>query len=84
MSTNEPHGLSSGNPEDQNAGNPEAPNIGGAVRIVTIGEESILIAKLPRKVPEDTEQLIGEIKIEPPKGGGGWCCDSLCGIAGNS
>lgn len=62
----------------------ESQSAESAVRIVTIGEESILIAKLPRKVPEDTEQLIGEITIAPPKGGGGWCCDSLCGIAGNS
>lgn len=64
--------------------NPESQSKTGAVRIVTIGEESILIAKLPRKVSEDQAQLIGEVKIEPVKGGGGWCCDSLCGIAGNS
>lgn len=51
------------------------------VRIVTLGEESIMVIKLPKKVDENIE--IGRIVHEEPvKGGGGICCDSLgCVVA---
>lgn len=58
----------------------EETNTPSVVKIVTVGEDSLLIAKLPRPTPEEAASTIGKIILEPAAGGGGICCDDLCGI----